>query len=148
MSKSIKRKAENFYKKELKKAEKLVGNTTTYSNDLYIVCKNLFGKRFKGVFAFDKTPRRLKKGSMMIVNLDNSNEPGSHWIALCNDKRVLIYDSFGRKKKEITPKHLVRSAKVTEKDKEQSEKETNCGARCIAFLSVFDKLGYNHAIFI
>ena len=41
-----------------------------------------------------------------------------------------------------------RSIKSTERDAEQVEEETNCGARVLAFLYVVDKKGFKLAKYI
>jgi len=102
------------------------------------VGKHLFGDKFIGVFARDTMPK-LEKGQYLIFNLDTSDKPGSHWVALTND---LVYDSFGRDMKHVT------QTGQTDPDAEQSKTELNCGARCIAFLAVYDTYGSKVARYI
>jgi predicted SpoU family rRNA methylase len=153
MSKQDKKKAERLYEKYLNEMENKVGKTTTYGDQLYKVAKKIFGKKFIGVFPSDKIPKKIKKGCLLIVNVDKSSESGSHWLGVCKDKtkgKILVYDSFGRSIHEILPsiKGKGRNVKSTEYDKEQKIKETNCGARCLAFLKVFDEHGFNYAKYI
>ncbi|GAM23478.1 hypothetical protein SAMD00019534_066530 [Acytostelium subglobosum LB1] len=55
---------------------------------------------FEGVIASDQLDELEPKQRMsFIMNLDKSNQPGSHWVA-CNidakgDKSIEYYDSFG-----------------------------------------------------
>jgi len=58
-------------------------------------------KGFKGVIPSDKVSTiDCTDKCSFIMNLDNSKEPGSHWVAvyidLDKDKEVDYYDSFGR----------------------------------------------------
>lgn len=53
---------------------------------------------FNGVYALDKLPRLITKPSAVIINLDESYKPGSHWVAVYFDKNKVAhyFDSFGR----------------------------------------------------
>lgn len=126
--------------------EPVLGDETTYSTDLNKLCKKLFKNKFVGVFPCDKIPK-LKKGQYAILNLDKSNQKGSHWVSIYKKPRkTIIYDSFGRDNGEIIPS-LSKSGngKIidTDKDVEQSILETNCGARCVAWLCLIDGWGIN-----
>ncbi len=156
MSKSSKEKqALEAYNKYLKKIiYPLIGDRTTYLNQLLGAGKKLFGVKFKGVYASDKIPKLNDLSPYCILNLDKSDEPGSHWIALIkikNKKQCIVYDSFGRDYKKIIP--ILNSSgngriKNSDRDPEQKIKETDCGARCIGFIMVFDKMGYDYACMI
>jgi len=54
---------------------------------------------FRGVFPVDKIPTLKALPSAVIVNLDTSKFPGSHWIALFFPKSGCCeyFDSYGRK---------------------------------------------------
>lgn len=56
---------------------------------------------FLGVFPSDKLPRgRQQRPSSLVINLDPSGMPGSHWVAvfLPSDQPDIVeyYDSYGR----------------------------------------------------
>jgi len=144
-----KHKAEKLYNKYFKQMKKIVGNTTTYSSTLYKVGKKLFGNNFIGVFTSDNIPT-IPNAHMCIVNLDTSKQSGSHWVGIIKDKgRILIYDSFGRKAIKILSKVKNIDKYIdTELDKEQDISESNCGARCLAYLMVYHKHGYTYAKWI
>lgn len=152
MNKSKKeKKAEQYYQKVLKYVENnKTGKDTTYSTQLEKVCRELFGINFKGVFASDRIPKLSSLKPYCILNLDRTGEPGSHWVALAKcDGGAMFYDSFGRDNTTII-KNLQFSGNgsiidVDKKDKEQKVKEMNCGARCIAWLLVFNDLGEEYA---
>ena len=139
------KKAEEIYKNKLKLVETFVGSNTTWLSDLERLGKRLFGVKFHGVYPSDKIPKLTKSRCYCILNTDKSGEPGSHWVALAkNGSKVLFYDSFGRKGKDIMPT-ICQSGNGTlidtDTDKEQRVLETNCGARCLAWLWVFDDCG-------
>jgi hypothetical protein len=151
MNKSKKeRKAEQYYHKVLKYVENnKTGKKTTYSDKLETVGRELFGVKFKGVFASDAIPRLSSLAPYCILNLDKSGEQGSHWVALAKcEGGAMFYDSFGRDDTVII-KNLRFSGNgriVSDtKDSEQKTTEFNCGARCIAWLLVFNDLGEEYA---
>lgn len=95
------------------------------------------GPKFMGVFARDQIPQ-LRGGQCCIVNNQTQAQGGEHWLglAMMRSGKLLLYDSFGRKN------FLKLGNSVdTEHDYEQNESEENCGNRCLAFCSVFLKLG-------
>ena len=153
MSLSHKKIAENQYKISLHNMTKLVGNDTTYDYQLNKAGKKLWKSKFKGVFSSDTFPKHISKGSCYIVNLDKSTEEGSHWIAVCKEKNsdvLWVYDSFARDIHRIAPSLYKSDAhiKTTEKDVEQKISQNNCGARSLAFIDVFYKMGPNYAKWI
>ena len=140
--------AEKLYKKKLHEIEKYhVGDKTTYLGELAGAGKKLLGVKFKGVYPSDKIPRLNDLSCYCILNLDSSEEPGSHWIALAKNtekNHTMVYDSFGRHHMKIIPNLLYSgNGRVvdTQRDAEQDPKETNCGARCLAWLCIYDKWG-------
>ena len=143
--------AEQLYNYYLtKKVYPLIGDKTTYLTELLGAGKKLFGVKFKGVFPSDKVPKLNDLAPYCILNLDRSDEPGSHWISLAKlDDVTLVYDSFGRDYKKIIP-NLDYSGngriKNTDRDAEQKILQSDCGARCIAFLMVLDKHGKDMAM--
>lgn len=132
-----------IYESILKYVEDVLGNKTTYSGTLDNFCKKYFGEKFKGVFPSDMVPI-LNNNEMCIINLDKSNQPGSHWVSLANENGDLyFYDSFGRKQEKIID--LYGGTKYDTEDGEQDEKETNCGQRAITFLIIGKHFGFEMA---
>lgn len=122
----------------IKTLKNFIGNDTTYTEDLYKKGKYLLGPRFRGVFSADNQPT-VKNNQMYIANLDNSNESGSHWIAVYKSNDILyIYDSFGRDIKSIIGGSLKMKYIGTDTDAEQKDNENNCGLRSIVALILFD----------
>lgn len=148
-----KRLAENKYHESLRDIVKIVGNKTTHSSQLEYFGKKLFGKNFVGVFTCDLIPKKIPRGHFAIVNLDSSDMTGSHWVSIAKEEEsdtIWVYDSFGRSTHKILPSIYGegRKIKTTERDPEQDNEETNCGARSLAFLKVFHDLGHDYAKYI
>ena len=118
--------------------ERILGKDTETNNiELNELCNRIFGKKFVGVFSSDTIPK-LKKNESCIANLDDSTQPGSHWVAFyCNEhSRCYFYDSFGRSVKSF--KNLQKRNKIVREskdyDSEQKIEESNCGQRCISWI--------------
>ena len=141
---------DRLYKEKLKEIEKYyTGDRTTYLKELEGAGKKLLGVKFKGVYPSDKIPKLNDLSPYCVLNLDSSKEPGSHWVALAKNGDVsILYDSFGRHNNEIIPDlKFSGNGRIidTDRDVEQKVLETNCGARSLAFLCIFDKYGANIA---
>lgn len=106
-----------------------LGITTT--QDLYNLSKIL--KLKIKVLSKDQI-YNLKNGNY-IINLNNSYEPGSHWVALIKSQNGILYywDSYG-----IPP--LIEILKINtnkiyyNKYNIQDIKDQNCGFYCLFFL--------------
>ena len=145
MDKSDKAKAEALYDLILADIiEPMIGNKTTFMSDLLKCGKKLMNNEFLGVFASDKIP--VNKNGYCIVNLDDSSQPGSHWVAIgFIDGKQYLYDSFGRHSDKI-----IRGGKYinTENDVEQSTYETNCGARSMSAILILYLFGPEYFIWL
>lgn len=144
--------ANSTYQKYLEKyVIPLVGNVTTDIDQIDEAGRILLRYKYKGTFASDKIPKLNDLKPYCILNLDKTGQPGSHWVAVAkipNKDKCLIYDSFGRSYKQIIPDIQTSgngSIVDTDRDAEQAYIETNCGARCLAFLLLFDIHGYKVA---
>ena len=141
------------YNDILKKViEPLSGDKSTYLSELNQIGRKIFGVKFKGVFPSDKIPKLNDLAPYAILNLDTSTEPGSHWVSIAKrpeKNETLLYDSFARKGSKIIPKLLYsgngRIYDSDTKDAEQNIEEENCGARCLAYLVVVEKYGWDAA---
>jgi hypothetical protein len=142
------------YNKNLKMIEQnLKSNGTTYNTTLHTMGKELFGVRFKGVFASDMIPQLSDLAPYAILNLDKSYMRGSHWIAIAkveDTNDIIVYDSFGRTHSKIIPSLLEQFNSTyriidTDLDAEQNIREENCGQRSLAFLKVLDEHGFDEA---
>ena len=64
--------------------------------DLIQKCRKLKYK-FRGVFAANNFPQKLRKNSFLIVNASPSNSPGTHWLLLCNrNDKIIFADPLGQ----------------------------------------------------
>ena len=64
--------------------------------------------RFNGVYSRDNLPAKIKKGAY-VINLDEYEDAGTHWIALyVKNKKVVYFDSFGV---EHVPKEIIKFIK-------------------------------------
>ena len=51
--------------------------------------------RFNGVYSRDNLPKTIKNGAY-VINLDEYEDVGTHWIALyVKNNEVIYFDSFG-----------------------------------------------------
>lgn len=144
----------------------ILGKKTTWSKDITKMGHKLFGMNYAGTFPADMIPDigknrdgsiitdgNIKKDSPLytILNLDRSSEPGSHWIAVGYDidsGMVWVYDSFGRDTKAIAPLLVQKfgdKLRMADDDAEQMMHEEDCGARCLAFLYIMDRMGVKYA---
>ena len=66
---------------------------------------------FRGVFMSDTLPCKPKQTECAIVNLDASNQIGSHWVCFAKLGKVRIYfDSFG----QVAPIEIQKYLKSSE----------------------------------
>lgn len=95
-------------------------------------------KRYLGTFAKDVIPRQLaRRNGAMIINMNNSNQGGSHWtLILLNKKETVYFDSFG-----VVPSIEVLSFMAARRkpmyyvDRQlQDLKSSSCGWFCIYFI--------------
>ena len=50
---------------------------------------------FHGVYAMDELPAKRRPGAY-VINMDNHDEPGSHWVAVWSEGSTVEYmDSYG-----------------------------------------------------
>ena len=131
------------------------GNKTTYVNQLDKISRKLLtSSKFRGVYPSDKIPKLNGIKRYCILNLDRSDQSGSHWIGMAkcpNTNKTYIYDSFGRHHAKII-KDVMYSGNgriySTDPDVEQDVAQTNCGQRTISWLCVFDRWGADIAMLI
>ena len=92
--------------------------------------------RFNGVYSRNNLPKTIKKGAY-VINLDEYENTGTHWIALfVKTNEVIYFDSFGI---EHIPKEI-EHATGNEKIKAsifrlQAYDSIMCGYYCIEFIN-------------
>jgi hypothetical protein len=133
--------AHSNYNMLVKAVELRIGNSTTTGNELDTFCKSYFGTQFIGVFPRNMKPRFSKtKTQYCIINTDPSHKSGDHWTAVANKGGQLYgYDSFGRDINALLKMKRRKIINTDMTDREQRITQTNCGARCVAWLMLFSK---------
>ena len=93
-------------------------------------------KVFNGVFSRNNLPK-LKNGEY-IINLDHSENTGTHWIVIfVNKKKVIYFDSFGV---EYIPKEIMERIEHSSKNiktsifRIQDNNPIMCAYFCIFFI--------------
>ena len=95
--------------------------------------------RFNGVFSRDNLFNKIKDGAY-VINLDEYEDIGTHWIALfCNRNEIVYFDSFGV---EYIPEEIKEFIKEFPGNKNiktnifrvQEDNSIMCGYFCIGFI--------------
>lgn len=133
---------------------KVLGNGVTTDKQLNAVGRKIFKSKWMGVFSSDVSAKTINIGrtrgaKYFIINVDGSSEPGSHWLAVAYDgHKFHIYDSFGRRSNKLIPSFIktIGYDYIDSNDvADQKTSETNCGARCAAWLVYAAKYGTQSA---
>lgn len=124
----------------------IVGKEETDSSELDRICKMWLKDKFKGVYPSDQTPHLTILRPYAIINVDKSNEPGTHWVAMVHCRgKTYMYDSFGRDIDTLIPSINKHYKNIDTSDAEQKITQNSCGARCIAFLLLVEQFGMKYA---
>lgn len=102
---------------------------------------------FRGVFMRNSLPQGgVCRNESGIVNLDDSEGPGTHWVAYAKrGDRAVYFDSFGNLR---PPRELVRYLGESETKIEynrtsyQRYNQNICGQLCLQFLLTVDRYGF------
>jgi hypothetical protein len=97
---------EQLFDNYTKDIRKVLGSDATYTSQLNDVGRILFKGKYHGAYSSDQLPNLTAQKPYAVVNVDNSKQPGSHWLGVCYDSKrnkYLIFDSFGRKIKTLIP---------------------------------------------
>jgi hypothetical protein len=106
--------------------------TTLTNHEIDEIMRSLNMDNFIGCHFKDICPK-LKKNECLILNLDDSTGPGTHWCSCFLDGDILIYfDSYGFP----PPKRIKRQyKKIRYSDQQlQDDKATSCGWWCCYML--------------
>lgn len=105
--------------------------------DIYSYATKLQIKHFRGVFMRDNLPKRAYARESAIINLDDYDGPGTHWVAYWKDDNVTHYfDSYGNLQ---PPKELINYLGSISKilynyNQYQEYGSIICGQLCLIFL--------------
>ncbi len=112
-----------------------------YSNEIDENLKHI--KSFKGAISQDRLELlkpSMKKDFSCIINLEDSNEDGSHWVCLYNDKNENFseyFDSYGMKPAfetiSFVKKHFRKSIFYND-NQLQGDNSKKCGHFCMYYI--------------
>lgn len=95
----------------------------------------------------DRLPDRVKRIECGVINLDDHNGPGTHWVAYYKkNNNVVYFDSFGNLQ---PPAEFIKyvggeCSVMYNYDKYQNFGDINCGHLCLSFLyKAFDESNKN-----
>ena len=95
-------------------------------------------RMFMGVFAADTVPliRGVNEVTSYIVNLDNANQPGSHWVAiyLAPNEVPEYFDSYGEDCQNARLCSLLGEMRIYNPLRLQSFASTTCGQHSIFYI--------------
>ena len=98
--------------------------------------KRLGVKHFRGIFSRDGLPHKIKK-ECGIINLDDIQGPGTHWVCYRNiDNVVEYFDPFGLIMPNEALKYFHTSGKriFYSMDEIQNRNTVLCGYWCLYYL--------------
>ena len=91
--------------------------------------------RFNGVFSRDNLTKKIKDGAY-VINLDEYEDIGTHWIALfCKKNEIVCFDSFGVEHILEEIKEFIGNRKIKGNIfRIQANNSIMCGYFCIGFI--------------
>lgn len=124
----------------------MIPNRALTDRDVYRFAALLRLDGFRGVFMRDTLPRTPKTNECAVVNLDSSDNAGTHWV--CYVKRgdtVHYFDSFGNLRPPIELVDYLRRRRGVahrptpvriyyNRECKQKRGSVNCGHLCLQFL--------------
>ena len=111
--------------------------------DIIDIVKKVEIPNFRGVFMRDTLGKKPRKQECGILNLNTSNEPGSHWVCWYkNGSQRIYFDSFGCICPEELQKYLKTQAEFKnnipciQRNTEQVQQSNTqiCGQLCLYVL--------------
>lgn len=115
--------------------------------DIYNYMNNRTGKHrdsdFIGVFSRDEVPTKIHDNQSMVINMEDSEKSGSHWVCIYNshdDKFIEYFDSYGLP----PPEECIKSMKSTNKivcyntSQIQGINSILCGYYCMYYINERD----------
>ncbi len=91
---------------------------------------------FRGVFSKDTLPKKINPSENGVVNLADSDDPGTHWVCYYNRSDldyVLYFDSYGLPPPQEIEKYLKTSGKQIQYNTGEIQQLSTvlCGTYCI-----------------
>ena len=96
--------------------------------------------RFNSVYSRDNLPKKIKDGAY-VINLDEYEDIGTHWIALfCNKNEIAYFDNFGVEHIPEEIKEFIGNTKIKANIfRLQANNSIMCGYSCIGFILSYFK---------
>ena len=148
-AKKSKKKNTNFINNQIKKMLFPIHPLSNHSIDKYLQLIGLDNKFYKSS-SKDLLPKRLENDRVMVINLDDMDGTGTHWVCIINskdNKYVLYYDSFGIE--YIDPK-IFKFLKSSKKEILYNENQIQdissvlCGYYCLKMIKDVMLNGFNY----
>lgn len=94
---------------------------------------------FRGVYMRDSLPKCPKRLECAIVNLDSSENQGTHWVAYVKDNNYCEYfNSFGDLKPPLELINYLKNYNISYNYNTYQQVNTvNCGHLCLKYLRNF-----------
>ena len=91
--------------------------------------------RFNGVYSRNNLPKKIKDEAY-VINLDEYEDVGTHWIALfCNKSEIVYFDSFGVEHVPEEIKEFIGNKNIKANIfRIQANNSVMCGYFCIGFI--------------
>ena len=91
--------------------------------------------RFNGIYSRDNLPKQIKDGAY-VINLDEYEDIGTHWIALfCKKNEIVYFDSSGVEHIPEEIKEFIGNRKIKANIyRVQATTSIMCGYFCIGFI--------------
>ena len=102
-------------------------------------------KHFKGVFMKDALPSKPEAGASYIINLDDSEGPGTHWMGLYvtpDGRQSFYYDPYGLDPPSEV-RRFARGRLRVNRHKHQHVASQHCGRYVLQFLKAMNAPGAN-----
>lgn len=123
---------------KLKNNRLVIPDKALSNEDLTIYVRCLKIPFFRGVFMRDNLPKQIWGNETGIVNLDNSNGPGTHWVCYKKlNNTVYYFDSFGNLPPPLELQTYFSNVKNVfyNYDRLQDYNSSVCGHLCLEFLA-------------
>lgn len=98
---------------------------------------------FRGVFMRNNLPKKCSHHECAVINLDDAQGPGTHWVAFYKKGQIVYYfDSFGNLQPPLElMKYLGSNSKILYNYKKyQNYNTVICGHLCLRFLYDMEKI--------
>lgn len=121
-----------------KQNQLIIPNKALSNEELSVYASCLKVPFFRGVFMKDALPKRILENETAVVNLDDSDGAGTHWVSYKKlGGTVYYFDSFGNLPPPKELKYYFRTADRVLYNHERFQRRNTviCGHLCLEFLA-------------